>query len=411
MKSQKMYQKLARLYVRRGLNIQKGQPVVIRIDVSQHRFCNYLIKEAYEAGAGRVEVDWRNSYLTSCRTLYENEDSLCNVPQWTYDRMVSLQKEGYCSISVLSEAPDCYRDADATKMAAMNIAVSRKTRDLSGYFMNNEKQWSVVGVPSEEWACALFPGLNKDKAFEKLEDAIFEVARVTEDNDPLQEWEEHDRTLVENAAKMTAYDFDSIHFTSELGTDITVGLVENHIWAGGNGKTTDGVLFDPNIPTEEIFCMPDNTRINGIVYASKPLLFAGERIENFHLTFKDGRVVNYDAEKGKDTLQKLIETDEGSSSLGEVALVPFDSPVSHTGILFCNTLYDENAACHLALGASYPENIQGGDDMGDEERKKCHSNDSAVHEDFMFGTRQLKADGITKDGKEIPIFRNGNFVW
>ena len=253
--------------------------------------------------------------------------------------------------------------------------------------------------------------MNKDKAFEKLEDAIFEVARVTEDNDPLQEWEEHDRTLVENAAKMTAYDFDSIHFTSELGTDITVGLVENHIWAGGNGKTTDGVLFDPNIPTEEIFCMPDNTRINGIVYASKPLLFAGERIENFHLTFKDGRVVNYDAEKGKDTLQKLIETDEGSSSLGEVALVPFDSPVSHTGILFCNTLYDENAACHLALGASYPENIQGGDDMGDEERKKCHSNDSAVHEDFMFGTRQLKADGITKDGKEIPIFRNGNFVW
>ena len=411
MKSLEMYQKLARLIVRRGMNVQKGQPVVIRIDVSQHAFADLLIKEAYEAGAKTVEVEWRDTALTTCRTLYEDEESLCDVPQWMYDRQKTRQDGGCCSVSVLSTSPDCFKDADSAKMAKMNIALSKKTKDLSSYFMNNIGQWCVVGVPSVEWAKSLFPELSDEEAFEKLEDAIFEVSRVDEKNDPIENWEKHDAKLVSNAKKMTDYAFASMHFTSGLGTDITVGLVENHIWAGGNGVTPKGVVFDPNIPTEEIFCMPDNTKINGVVYASKPLLFAGERIEDFWLKFENGRVVDYDAKKGKDALTALLNTDEGSRSLGEVALVPYDSPVSHTGILFCNTLYDENAACHLALGACYPENIAGGAQMSEEELAERHCNDSAVHEDFMFGTEDLCADGITKDGQVIPVFRHGNFVW
>lgn len=411
MKSLEMYQKLARLIVRRGLNVQKGQPVVIKIDVRHHDFADMLVKEAYEAGAKTVEIDWKDPFLTTCRTLYEDEETLCDVPQWMYDQIRTRQDNGVCSVSVLSTSPDCFKDADHAKMAKMNIAVSKKTKDLSSYFMNNIGQWCVVGIPDVQWAKSLFPELSEEEAFEKLENAIFEVSRVDEKHDPVETWEKHDATLVENAKKMNAYAFDSLHFTSELGTDITVGLVKNHIWAGGNGTTPAGVVFDPNIPTEEIFCMPDNTRINGIVYASKPLLFAGQRIEDFWLKFENGRVVDFDAKKGLDALTALLNTDEGSRSLGEVALVPFDSPVSHTGILFCNTLYDENAACHLALGACYPENIAGGADMSEEELAGYHGNDSAVHEDFMFGTRELSADGLTTDGQVIPVFRHGNFVW
>lgn len=411
MKSLEMYQKLARLIVRRGLNVQKGQPVVIKIDVRHHDFADMLVKEAYEAGAKTVEIDWKDPFLTTCRTLYEDEETLCDVPQWMYDQIRTRQDNGVCSVSVLSTSPDCFKDADHAKMAKMNIAVSKKTKDLSSYFMNNIGQWCVVGIPDVQWAKSLFPELSEEEAFEKLENAIFEVSRVDEKHDPVETWEKHDATLVENAKKMNAYAFDSLHFTSELGTDITVGLVKNHIWAGGNGTTPAGVVFDPNIPTEEIFCMPDNTRINGIVYASKPLLFAGQRIEDFWLKFENGRVVDFDAKKGLDSLTALLNTDEGSRSLGEVALVPFDSPVSHTGILFCNTLYDENAACHLALGACYPENIAGGADMSEEELAGYHGNDSAVHEDFMFGTRELSADGLTTDGQVIPVFRHGNFVW
>ena len=410
MKSKEMYRKLARLFVRRGMNVQKGQPVTIKIDVHEHEFADLLIEEAYKAGARYVEVDWRDTKLTECRSLYEDDETLCNVPEWMITQTKQRQKDGYCLLNVLSASPDALKNADNERLAMMNIAVSRKTRDLSVYTANNIGQWCVAGIPSRKWAHTLFPEMDEEKAFEKLEEAIFTVSRVDEENDPLDNWEKHDAELVEHARKMTEYAFDSLHFTSELGTDITVGLVKDHIWAGGNGFTQSGILFDPNIPTEEIFCMPDNTRINGTVYASKPLLFSGKRIENFHLTFKDGKVVDYDAEKGKETLKQLLETDEGSVSLGEVALVPYDSPVSKMNILFCDTLYDENAACHLALGACYPENLKGGLEMSEEELSAHHGNISAIHEDFMFGTAELNVDGIKEDGTVIPVFRHGNFV-
>lgn len=410
MKNIEKYQKLAQLIVKRGVNVQKGQPVLIRIAVDQYEFARMLTKEAYKAGASTVEIDYRDTNLVVCRSLYEDEETLCNIPDWQYDREKYRQSKGICSIGIVSSSPDAYKDADNTKMTKMNIAYSKKTKDLQPYFMNNIGQWCVAGIPSIEWAKVVFPELDDQEAFDKLEEAIFKVSRI-DDNDPIDNWVKHDETLANNAKKMNEYQFDKMHFVSELGTDLYVGLVKNHKWVGGNGITNGGILFDPNIPTEEIFCMPDNTDINGIVYASKPLLFSGDRIEDFYLVFKDGKVVDYDAKKGKESLKALIETDEGSSSLGEVALVPYDSPVSDTGILFSDTLYDENAACHLALGACYPENIEGGYDMNDDDFKVHHCNDSAVHEDFMFGTRELSADGITKDGEIIPVFRHGNFIF
>ena len=251
------------------------------------------------------------------------------------------------------------------------------------YTMNNEGQWCILGVPSVEWARVVFPDLSDEEAFEKLGDAIFAVTRVSEDNDPIAEWEAHDKELMEHARKLNEYNFKELHFTSASGTDLTVGLVKDHIWAGGCGK----------------------------IVASKPLSYNGKVIEDFWFRFENGKVVDFDARKEKEALKQLLEFDEGSAYLGEVALVPYDSPVSRSGILFFDTLYDENAACHLALGRPYPENIKGGEQMSKEELLAHGANDSLQHEDFMFGTADMDIDGIKEDGSVIPIFRKGNFVF
>ena len=236
------------------------------------------------------------------------------------------------------------------------------------------------------------------------------MTRVSEDNDPVAEWDLHDKELIGHAQKLNEYRFAKLHFTSETGTDVEVELVKDHIWVGGGCTTPGGVYFDPNMPTEECFCMPRKTGVNGIVYASKPLDYEGKVIDDFWLRFEDGKAVAYGAGKGEAALAQLLSYDEGSAYLGEVALVPYDSPVSRSGILFFNTLYDENAACHLALGRPYPENIEGGETMSKEELAARGANDSMQHVDFMIGTRGTNIDGILEDGTIVPVFRDGNWV-
>ncbi|MEE3424352.1 MAG: aminopeptidase, partial [Erysipelotrichaceae bacterium] len=316
-----------------------------------------------------------------------------------------------CYLSVASDMPGALKDVDSDKLNAYQQAYYGKMADLMAYTMNNEGQWCILGVPSVEWARVVFPDLSDEEAFEKLGDAIFAVTRVSEDNDPIAEWEAHDKELMEHARKLNEYNFKELHFTSASGTDLTVGLVKDHIWAGGCGKTPEGIYFDPNMPTEEVFCMPLKTGTNGKVVASKPLSYNGKVIEDFWFRFENGKVVDFDAKKEKEALKQLLEFDEGSAYLGEVALVPYDSPVSRSGILFFDTLYDENAACHLALGRPYPENIKGGEQMSKEELLAHGANDSLQHEDFMFGTADMDIDGIKEDGSVIPIFRKGNFVF
>lgn len=405
-----LYSSLARLAVRHGVNVQKGQPLVIRADVRDREFAELCAREAYEAGASRVSVDWKDQKLTRMDYEYQSAETLSDIGMWIHDREAERHAKGACYLSVISDAPGYLKGTDPEKRSAFQRAYAERMDDLQKYTMNNEGQWCVVGVPSEDWAAAVFPDLSREEAFRKLEEALFDVSRVRSGADPIEEWHEHDRELIAHAKALNRCQFESLHFTSSLGTDLTVGLVSDHIWVGGGGTTPKGVYFDPNIPTEEIFCMPHREKVNGVVYASKPLAWNGTLIENFHLVFKDGRVTEVYAEKEEEALKQLVGFDEGSSHLGEVALVPYDSPVSRSGILFLNTLYDENAACHLALGSCYPENISGGLTMNDDELKAAGGNVSRQHVDFMFETSDLCADGIMSDGTAVPVFRNGNFT-
>ena len=411
MVTEKMYDKLAELLVKKGVNVQKDQPVIINASVRDADFVEKVVRYAYEAGAKYVSVEWGDSKISKMAYQYQSMETLSEIPQHMYDKRKCQQDGGACYISIASGKPGEMADVDGEKIRAVNMAYYSKMADLMSYTMNNEGQWTIAGVPSLEWAKVVFPDLPDDEAFEKLGDAIFAVTRVTEDNDPIADWNEHDNELIEHAKKLNEYNFEKLHFTSELGTDLYVGLVKDHIWVGGGCTTPKGVYFDPNMPTEEIFCMPLKTGTNGIVYASKPLSYNGKVIKDFWLRFEDGKVVDYDAKEEKEALSILLDFDEGSRYLGEVALVPYDSPISKSGILFFNTLYDENAACHLALGRPYPENIKGGEEMSKEELAAHGANDSMQHNDFMFGTKEMDIDGIKEDGTVVPVFRKGNFVF
>ena len=411
MVSEKMYDKLAELVVKKGANVQKDQPVVISANIREAAFVKKIAKYAYEAGAGTVSVEWHDNDLSKMAYQYGTVEVLSEVPQWKYDKVKYQHDKGSCYITVLSDPPGAMAGVDGDKIRAANVAYYSKMADLMTYTLNNEGQWCVIGVPSADWAKAVFPDLPEDEAFEKLGDAIFAVTRVTEDNDPIAEWEKHDAEMLEHATKLNAFGFEKLHFTGGQGTDLYVELVKDHIWVGGGCRTPEGVFFDPNMPTEECFTMPLRTGVNGVVYASKPLDYQGKVIDGFRLRFENGKVVEFDANKEREALAQLLSFDEGSSYLGEVALVPYDSPISQSGILFFNTLYDENAACHLAFGRSFPENVRGGKEMSKEELTALGANHSIQHMDFMIGTADMNIDGILKDGTAVPVFRNGNFAF
>ena len=411
MVTERMYEKLAELVVRKGVNVQKDQPVVINAYVHDAPFARLVAQKAYEAGARTVTVEWRDTELMKMAFRYVSTEVLTDIPQWQYDKMKDQHDKGACYVTIVSEKPGALADVDGEKLAAANRATFTKMADLIPYTMNNVGQWCVIGVPSVDWARAVFPELPEDEAFERLGDAIFAVTRVTEDNDPIAEWNAHDQELIAHCDKLNGYDFKKLRFTSGLGTDVEVELVRDHVWVGGGATTPGGVYFDPNMPTEECFCMPLKTGVNGTVYASKPLDYKGRLIDKFWLRFEDGKAVDFGAETGKEALAELIGFDDGSCYLGEVALVPYDSPISQSGILFFNTLYDENAACHLALGRAYPENLKGGTEMSPEELAAHGANSSMEHVDFMFGTADMSVDGIREDGTVVPVFRAGNFVF
>lgn len=410
MRNENMYRKLAVLAVRRGANVQKGQPLVIRADVRDYPFVEMIAEEAYNAGAAYVDVRWRNQAITRLDYLNQSEETLADIGQWAVYREQEAHDKGACYLSVISDKPGSLKGIPASKISAYQKAFHEKMGPLQAYTMNNIGQWCVLGTASKEWAKAVFPELSEEEAFEKLEAVLFDVTGVTEDNDPVAYWQAHDAGLISHARKMTEFNFKELHFKNSLGTDLHVGLVEDHIWVGGGCTTPAGVYFDPNLPTEEVFCMPHREKVNGTVVSSRPLSYNGVLIDHFTLKFENGKVVEHHAEKEEEALTQLLDFDEGSRHLGEVALVPHESKISQSGILFYNTLYDENASCHLALGRPYPENIRGGEEMSPEELKEKGGNASLQHEDFMFGTADMSVDGIMHDGTVIPVFRNGSFV-
>ena len=335
---------------------------------------------------------------------------MSDIPDWFKEMRTYYARKGGAFISIAGGDPEAFKGIDGMKMLSFSRAMNKASEEFYDLMDQSVFPWCIVGYPSEAWAKKIFPSDKPSVAVDKLFKAIFNAVRIGR-GDTAKKWRRHDRVLKRRAKILNEYNFKELHFKNGLGTDLHVGLVENHIWQGGSDKTNKKIKYMPNMPTEEIFTMPDMNNVNGVVYSSMPLSYQGNLIEDFSLTFKDGEAIAHTAKSGNEVLARLLETDEGAKRLGEVALIPYDSPISNMKILFYNTLFDENASCHLALGSSYASTIKGGEKMSKEEAKANGSNDSGVHVDFMFGTADMSVTGVTHDGEEITVFENGNFVF
>ncbi|MGN1344659.1 MAG: aminopeptidase [Traorella sp.] len=410
MVSQEVLRKYAKLAVVKGVNVQEGQLLVINASVADYEFVRMCVEEAYKAKAGYVAVNWSDEQVNLMDYTYCSLETLCEVPKWSLDKYQWAIDKGCCMLSISSSTPGLLKDIDPQKLQQSQLARMKAMAPFQKYTMNNEGQWSIVALPSLGWAKKVFPDLSDDEAVDKLMGAILMSSRVNEENDPIQEWEMHNQKMMHYSKVLNDHNFKYLHFTNQLGTDLKVELVKNHIWCGGCEKSTKGIIFNPNIPTEENFCMPHKNGVNGRVVATKPLSYQGKLIDGFYLDFVDGKVVNYHADQEEETLKNLIEFDEGSCRLGEVALISYDSPINETGILFYNTLFDENASCHLALGRAYPMNVKDGVTMSNEELALVGANYSMTHVDFMFGSRDMHVVGIKENLEEVVLFENGNFV-
>ena len=408
-----LIQKYAELVILKGVNLQKDQILMINAEVEAVDMVRACVKAAYEHGAKEVLVNYLDDYNARNDYLYQSVETLCNIRQWQIDRKLDVLKEGGCLLNIISEIPGIMKDVPADKISAQNKVYATANKEAQDYVMANKTQWCVAAVPNVEWAKLVFPEFEDDNAaVDELWERILSCVHVRKDNDPVEEWTKLNASFQKRVNILNSYQFKELHFQNKLGTDLKVKLVDRHIWAGGNDVTiTTGISFNPNMPTEEIFTTPDRCGVNGVVTASRPLDYNGTLIEDFWFRFEDGKVKDYGAKAGRDALKSLVEFDEGSSRLGEVALVPHESPISQSGILFYNTLFDENASCHLALGMAYPANIEHGTDMSEEELLAHHVNQSFTHVDFMFGSEDMKVTGICEDGKEVPVFEQGNFVF
>lgn len=390
-----------------GVNLQKGQGLEIVCPVEKSEVAVAFSEKAYEMGARIVNVRWSCEKTDRVNYLYAEEEALTDIPKWFVDSKNYLVKKGFCYVAIDAEDPSAFKDVPSEKLAAVSKKKSKLLKAFSDEVMSNGIRWCVVSVPTESWAKKIFPAAADP--VEELSSAIEKTMRLDEKN-PLEAWQKHIATLNRRAEFMNAENFEYLHYTSANGTDLMLGLAENHVWVSAQEKAKDGVPFVANMPTEEIFTAPHKDKINGVVKSALPLSYNGQIIENFSFTFKKGKVVDFSAEKGYDVLKKLLETDAGTLSLGEAALIGKNSPIAKSGILFLNTLFDENASCHLALGKGYPTTVKGGAEMTVKELKKLGVNDSVEHVDFMIGSPDLSVTGIGYDKSETPLFVDGEWV-
>ena len=401
-------QKYAELIVKVGVNVQPGQEVVLYINVDQQHLAHLIVKEAYKAGAGKVMIKWSDTFAQREFLEHASDEFLENVPEFAKEEAQYIADHRCCRISVMSEDPGAFGGIDQKRVAAYQSANGKALMPVRQATQNNDLSWTVVAAASPAWAERVFPDLKGEAAVDRLWEEIFKTTRIDRE-DPIQAWKDHDTKLHEKEDWLNKEQFSALHYTSPR-TDLTIGLPENHVWEGGGSKNAAGIEFMANMPTEECFTAPDNRRIDGYVTSTTPLSYAGNILENMKFTFKDGKVVEATAEKGQAVLDHLLETDNGVRSLGEVSLVPDSSPISQSGITFFNTLFDENASDHLALGAAYPFNVQGGTKMSKDQLKAKGINFSQAHVDFMVGSADMNIDGIKKDGTIVPVFRNGDWA-
>ena len=408
----KRIENFAKLAVEFGVNVKEGEDVLINSPIESPELARLITKAAYEKGARRVSIDWRDGDITRLNYEYQDQETLNEVPGWAIEKLkyqIADRKSNRISIS--AQDPDLLKGLDEAKISESIRENSKATKEFVKYTMNDIVSWLVISVPTTKWAKKVFPDLDEKAAYDKLWETILDVSRVEDTWEKTKEnWENHINTLNEKAKYLNDHQFDKVHYESKNGTDLWVKLPKDHLWLSAGSDNEKGDSFIPNMPTEEVFTAPQYDGVDGRLVASKPLVYNGVVINDFEFTFENGKVIDFDAKEGKDTLAKMLESDEGSKYLGEIALVPYDSPISNSNILFYNTLFDENASCHFALGKAYPTCVVGGADLADDKLNERGINDSLIHEDFMVGTSDLKITGY-KNEEEFPIFVDGNWAF
>ncbi|MGE7983963.1 aminopeptidase [Solibacillus sp. NPDC093137] len=401
--------KYAELAVKIGVNIQPNQYLYIAASIESAPFVQVVTKIAYEVGAKQVFVDYTDDQITRTRYELASEDSFDFFPPWKVQEREWLAEEGAAFMSIVSQSPDLLSGIDSKRIAAFQKASGTALNKYRQYVQSDKISWTVIAAPSKQWARKVFPDLPEEKQVDALWDAIFKATRADLDN-PVEAWAQHNDNLHEKVDYLNNKNYAKLHYTAP-GTDLTIELPKGHLWCGAGSVNEKGEEFMANMPTEEVFTVPHKDGVNGYVSSTKPLSYGGNIIDNFKLTFENGRIVKVEAEQGEEVLKNLVATDEGSHYLGEVALVPFHSPISQSNILFYNTLFDENASNHLAIGSAYAFCIEGGKSMSRDELKANGLNESITHVDFMIGSEQMNIDGITADGQAEAVFRNGNWAF
>ena len=404
------FQEYAQLLVEVGLNVQKGQDLVIACPVEAAWFARLCAKAAYAVGCREVVMNWRDDNLTRQKFLNAADDVFDAMPAWESEFYNSYAKKGAAYLSIYASDPENLKGVDSDRIVRNQKSSSAGMKEYRRLQMANGYPWCVASIPIPAWATKVFPDCSVEEAMNKTWEAIFAATRVSGNGDAVELWRKHVETLQERKQKLNDLKLESLHYTNSLGTDLVIRLHEDHYWTSAGSRTPNDQLFIANMPTEEIYTAPLRDGIDGVVYAALPLVYGGNIINNFHFVIKEGKIVEAHAEVGEEHLKGAITMDEGASYFGEVALVPYDSPISNQKILFYNTLFDENASCHLAFGKGYSQCIKGGEKMSEEELKEKGLNMSIAHVDFMLGTADLNIMGKTRDGKEVPIFVNGNFA-
>ena len=401
-------ERYAELIVRKGLNPDKGQNVIITAELDQPEFVRAVVEKCYECGVARVVVDWSDMPITKMGYLHRTEENLSHLENWEVEKLKWQSETLPARLWLDSDDPDGMNGIDNAKRARVQMArypVIKPFRDA----MENRHQWCIAAVPGVKWARKVFPGIPDDEAIATLWSAILKAARA--EGDPIANWDEHNATIAKRCDIINGYGFTSLEYNSANGTNFKVGLIPEAKFEGAAEKDLSGRIFNPNIPSEEIFTSPKRGVAEGTLVATKPLSYQGSLIENFSITFKDGKAVSVKAEKGQDVLEKMIAMDEGAAYIGECALIGYDSPINNTGILFYNTLFDENASCHVALGRGFDECINGFEKLSQDEIHALGINDSMIHVDFMIGSRDMSIVGITANGDRVQVFKNGEWCF
>lgn len=406
--NQQELKKYAELLVKLGVNLQPGQPLLIRTTIETAPLVRLVTEAAYQAGAKHVMVVWSDQEMDRIRLQHAPEESLSFINEGLVGDMFKLIEEGGAALSIFAHNPSSLQGIDPERAAVVTKAVRAANRPMSERLHNSLNAWSAVNVPTPEWAQLVFPDLPAEEAYFKLWDCIKKATRLDRE-DPVAFWKEHVSRLEERMRELTERQFVRFHYKAP-GTDLTVDLPKNHRWIGGSLRTEDGVQFFPNLPTEEVFSAPLKTGVNGTLRGTRPLSRDGQQIDGIQLTFKDGRITEAKAEVGEEILNRLLDMDENARYLGEIALVPQDSTISNMNLIFHETLFDENASCHFAFGSCYPMCVQGGEKMSHDELTQAGLNTSLIHVDFMIGSSELSIDGETETGERVPLFREGNWV-